>query len=236
MAQELAKFAENSPIAGQVTDMDNSNDKQVSYLSVYHQVSQQVNKYSDKYERDIVDYCTEWETVISKRVDAEVAAVKKLRESYNHYQVKVEGMRKKFNGQESKGKTVKDDMKEKLQRNETKLEEASSDYEAAAAPLCCLMEEVVEQVWKDLAPVLQSTMSWEADRSHKEAKLFQQLRSLEVDADAGNKAKSSSSSSSKSSSSPPKKKSASGSSSSKKIAQFNPEQLKSVQTEGGAAE
>ena len=225
MAQELAQFAVNSPIAGQVSDTEPNNSNHVSYLSIYQQVSHQVDKYCDKYERDVLDYCVEWEAVVTKRVDAEVIDVKKLRDQYNHYQSKVETLRKKVNGQESKGKSVKDDLVDKLQRNETKLEEASNEYEAAAAPLCSLLEEVVEQAWKDMVPVLQSAMLWEADRSHKEAKLFQQVRGLELGTEPGSKKKSGSSSSSNSSkphASPTKKRNSNGVSS-KKIAQFNPE-------------
>ena len=174
MAEELAYFAQNSPVHSQVSDREQSQ----SYLSIYNQVSHQVHKFSDKFERDVLEYCVEWEHVVTTRVDRELAEITTLRESYNHYQAKVDGLRRNVNKQESKGKTIKDDQVEKLKRNEDKLDEASAEYEAAATSLCCLIEEVVDAAWKDLVPLLQTVMTWEADRSHKEAKLFQQLRGL----------------------------------------------------------
>jgi len=176
MAEELAYFALKSPVHSQVSDREQSQ----SYLAIYNQVSHQVHKFSDKFERDVLEYCVEWEHVVTTRVDRELAKITTLRENYNHYQAKVDGLRRNVNKQESKGKTIKDDQVEKLKRNEDKLDEASAEYEAAATPLCCLIEEVVHAAWKDLVPLLQTVMTWEADRSHKEAKLFQQLRGLEL--------------------------------------------------------
>lgn len=119
-----------------------------------------------------MEYCEEWETVISTRVDQETDAVKKLRSSYNHYQSKVDALRKKVNAQEAKGQPVNETITEKLQRNEEKLDEASNAFESAAAPLCALIEEVVDQAWKDVFPMVQSAMQWELQRSRSEAETF----------------------------------------------------------------
>lgn len=242
LAQELSHFAENSPIANQVSDTEHTHStsnggSSPSYLSVYHQVSHQVSKFNDKYEQNVLEYCVEWEAVATRKVDAAQAEIRELRDNYNHYQGKVDNLRKKVNGQESKGKAVNEEMMDKLQRNESKLDEASTKFEAAALPLCCLLEEIVERAWKDLVPLLQSVVIWEADRSHKEAKLFQQLRGLEFVEKQNNSTSSSSGSrkekkqskslSSNSSHSSPNKKRHS----SKKYARPpNPEQLPSPET------
>jgi len=218
MAQELSQFAEGSPEAHQISDLE----EQDSFLSVYQQVSSHVHKkFSDKFERDVLDYCVEWELVVTTRVDAELATVKVMRDNYNHYQAKVDGLRRKVNGQESKGKSVKEDLAEKLKRNEDKLDEASGEFEAAATPLCCLIEEVVDCAWKDLVPLLQNLVLWEADRSHKEAKLFQQLRNLKFLGENGSG--SSKKAKAPTRSSPHKKRSPD-----KKVGQFKPDQLNAM--------
>lgn len=168
----MASFAENSPIESHIGSLDHAQ----SFLSVYQNASNQVGRSSQKYQQEVIDYCVEWEAVVTTRIDRELAATTKLRETYNHYQGKVDGMRKKVNAQEAKGKGVNESIAEKLQRNDQKLDEASSDFEAAAGPLCLLLEEVVHQGWKDLYPLIEATMKWEADRSQKEARAFQLLQ------------------------------------------------------------
>jgi hypothetical protein len=172
MTKEMSTFAEASPIESHIGSLDEA----LSFLSIYQNASNQVARSSQKYQQEVIDYCIEWEAVVTTRIDKEMADVKKLRETYNHYQGKVDGIRKKVNVQEAKGKSVNDGVADKLKRNEQKLDEASSEFEAAAGPLCFLLEEVVYQGWKDLYPLVQATMKWEADRSQNEARVFQQLQ------------------------------------------------------------
>lgn len=172
MAKEMSFFAEMSPINSHISSMDEPQ----SFLSVYQDASDQVSRTNEKYQQEIIDYCIEWEAVVTTRIDKEMADVKKLRETYNRYDGKVDGLRKKVNAQEDKGKSVTDGATDKLKRNDQKLHEASSEFEGAAGPLCFLLEEVVHQGWKDLFPLVQATMKWEVDRSHKEARIFLQLQ------------------------------------------------------------
>lgn len=139
---------------------------------MYKRVSEDTKSSGEKFQSGILDYCDEWETVICTRVDTQTEEVKKLRTTYNKYLSKVDGLRKKVQAQEAKGQEAPESVTEKLQRNEEKLDEASAAFEGAAAPLCALIEEVVESGWKDVFPMIQATMRWELQRSQTEAEAF----------------------------------------------------------------
>jgi hypothetical protein len=173
---------------------------------------------SQKYQQEVLGYCVEWEAVVSTRIDKEMAATTGFRETYNHYQGKVDAMRKKVNVQEAKGKDINESVAEKLARNEQKLDEASAEYETAAGPLCVLLEEVVHQGWKDLFPMVLTTMQWEADRSQREARTFQLLQPGALQASFEKVAGTVKSSSAAKTCSSKKKKPVSGHGSTKKLA------------------
>jgi hypothetical protein len=168
MAREMSTFAEGTPIESFVGNIDENS----SFLSVYCNASNQSDRFNLKYTNDIIEYCIEWESVISSRVDKDSHITMKLRESYNHYLNKVDALRKKVNGQETKGKSVNDSLAEKLQRNVEKLDEACNAFESAARKLCVLIEEVVHFGWKDLYPLIQASMKFEMNRSQNEARTF----------------------------------------------------------------
>jgi hypothetical protein len=172
MAREMSDFAKGSPIENLVGSIDKNN----SFLSVYCNASNQADQSSQKYKNDILEYCVEWECVITSRIDKDVDTTKKLRESYNHYLNKVDVLRKKVNGQEIKGKSVNDSLAEKLQRNVEKLDEACSAFESAARKLCVLIEEVVHYGWKDLYPLILAIMNFEIHRSQNEARTFHEFQ------------------------------------------------------------
>ena len=172
MAKEIASFADGTPMKDKVNKVED----QLSFISVFHNTSNVSAKNSFKYKNEVLAYCIEWETVISTRVDKDVLDVKKLREMFNHYQDKVDALRKKVNVQEIKGKSVNATISEKLQRNEEKLDEASGLYESFARPLCVLIEEVVQYGYKDLYPFIVAIMKFEMERSQNESRalhLFQ---------------------------------------------------------------
>ena len=172
MIEEMCTYAEGSPIEAQIKNLDIP-----SFLSAYTDASAQSGRYMNEYQSEIIDYIVEWENVVSSRVDKEMKDVNELRKTYNHYQVKVDGLRKKVNSAQAKGKSVNDATAEKLKRNEDKLDEASDEFEEAAAPLCYLFEEVVHNAYKDLYPLVLTMMEWESERSYTESTVFGKFRS-----------------------------------------------------------
>jgi hypothetical protein len=166
MAKEIASFADGTPMKDKINKIDD----QLSFISVFHNTSNVSAKNSFKYKNEVLAYCIEWETVVSTRVDKDVLDIKKLRDMFNHYQDKVDALRKKVNGQETKGKSINAALLEKLQRNEEKLDEASGLYESSARPLCVLIEEVVQYGYKDLYPFIVAIMKFEMERSQTESR------------------------------------------------------------------
>jgi hypothetical protein len=177
MAREIASFAEGSPLESHIGNLDDTR----SFLSVFYNTSNVTAKYSIKYRHDIIDYCVEWEVIVSTRVDKEADDTKKLREMFNHYHDKVDALRKKVNVQEIKGKSANNSLVEKLQRNEEKLDEASELYESSALPLCVLIEEVVQYGYKDLYPLILATMKFEMEHSQHEARTFHLFQNEEFE-------------------------------------------------------
>jgi uncharacterized protein YlxW (UPF0749 family) len=66
---------------------------------------------------------TEWETVVTTRVDSEWKHVRKLAADRSHYEKKVEALRQKANEILTKGKSTPNGMQEKIDRNEKKLQQ-----------------------------------------------------------------------------------------------------------------
>ena len=109
---------------------------------------------NDEYQQCVLGYALEWEQVVTSKVDLELKQVKKLQQSRLHYEKKVEGLRKKVNTLDNKGKDLSPDLMEKLARNEQKLKDAWEVHEIRASRLCFLIEEVVQYGWKDLYPLV----------------------------------------------------------------------------------
>ena len=114
---------------------------------------------------------------MTTRIDYEWKQSKKLAADRGHYENKVEALRKKTNELESKGKVTPSATAEKLKRNEEKLKEAFELYELAAGKLCVLIAEATTGGWRDLYPLVQNVMDWEANRVGHEGEIYAKLLS-----------------------------------------------------------
>ena len=127
---------------------------------------------AQEYQKNVLDYVTGWEKAVTATIDSEIAEVKKLQQSRQHYEKKVEGLRKRVLNLDSKGKELKTELVEKMDRNEIKLREAWKVHEERASKLCMLIEEATNQGWKDLMPLVGNIMKWEYNRSVKERNVY----------------------------------------------------------------
>lgn len=127
---------------------------------------------NQEYRQAILEYAFEWERVVTSKVDAELKQVKKLQQSRLHYEKKVEGLRRKVNALDSKGKELSLELIEKLKRNEEKLRDAWEVHEVRSSCLCALIEEVVQYGWKDLYPLVANLMKFEFNRSGGELAMY----------------------------------------------------------------
>lgn len=110
--------------------------------------------YSNLYVKDIVDYVHEWELAVKTRVEATQKQVEESKQSFFHYEKKLQALAKAHDATVAKGKTPHDNDVEKLKRNEEKLSLSKNSYESQATRLCDMIEAIVEEGWKDLLPLL----------------------------------------------------------------------------------
>lgn len=93
------------------------------------------------------------------------------------FEISVDGLRRKVNGLESKGKEIPQPQVERLSRNEQKLKNAWETHEQRAGKLCVLIEQVTEQGWKDLYPLIKNAIKWEVNRLGRENVTYGRLPS-----------------------------------------------------------
>jgi hypothetical protein len=181
MVKQFSLMAKGSPIDEKI----GSTESQDSFATVDHAIETRVQSDMQKFQRNIIDYALEWEDIVTTRVDSDLKDTTKLNERLNHYQNKVEGIRKKVNAKESKlvsrGKdpsATPTKLNQKLERNEAKLNHAWKAHEASASKLCNLMEEATQRGWKDLFPLVKAAIDWQAETASGEYDIFARLPSV----------------------------------------------------------
>jgi len=123
----------------------------------------------------VIDFVTEWEAIITDKVESEMHEVNYLHKRLNHYQDKVHALRSKMDSIEEsaapdpvpkhpigKGVMSSEKLADKLSRNETKFDKAWKAHEARATKLCDLLEEVTKRGWKLLHHLVRLVMKFEA--------------------------------------------------------------------------
>jgi small-conductance mechanosensitive channel len=141
-----------------------SSTRGASLASAHQAATQNANIGAQKYQEKIIDYAIEWEQAVTERVDDGLKKTNVLYQKLNHYQNKIDSLRKKVNAVENKGKESPAKLNQKLARNEAKVKQAWELHEASASTLCNLLEEVTKGGWKDLHPLVMATLQWEVDR------------------------------------------------------------------------
>lgn len=133
---------------------------------------------SSNYQDTIIDYVTEWEAIVSKKVDSEVKYTQKLHKNLKHYEAKLEKLRKQVSSKEEKGGKAPPQMTEKLERNEIKLKDTWKEYEETATKTCHLLEEATKMGWKDLHPLIKAMIAFEYKRDTDEHALWGSLGNI----------------------------------------------------------
>ena len=161
MAKKIATLSASTPIHGPVGDTVTED----SFVSTVQAASKLTLDMDPVYQVKIVDYCREWERVVTSRVDAGIKETKKLQKELMHYLKKLERLRRIVNRKEESGKSVSTKLKEKLARNEMKLQSAWKSHERSASMLCNLLEQVTRRGWKDFAPLVLNFIQFEVDHA-----------------------------------------------------------------------
>lgn len=121
------------------------------------------------YESRIVGYIDEWDAVVTSQLDDEVAQVRALQQKRDHYVQKVDKLRRRINKIEARGaREAPDVLREKLDRNESKLEKAHEAYEDLANDMVVVLDESIRRGWVDLFPLLKNAIKFEVNRIGRE--------------------------------------------------------------------
>ena len=130
-------------------------------------------KHSNIYQEMIIEYAVEWKSVLARMTDSEMSHAHQLHKTVQHYEEKVNKLRKQVSEKENKnGQSAPLTQKEKLERNEEKLAKAWEEYDAAATRTANLLEEATKMGWKDLHPLVQAMIVFEQERDRDEHDLW----------------------------------------------------------------
>lgn len=143
-------------------------DKAPSLVSINQIASVKERTGEEQYQKEILSYVQEWETAAVSKVDKSMALHKRLEQDVVHYENKVAVLRHKAEKAESKGKLLSSKQVAKLNRNEMKLNDACQIFEQEAGATCILIEEIIENGWIDLMPLVENTIKWEIGRLEKD--------------------------------------------------------------------
>ena len=156
----------------------NSNNNNTSYVGVHEAMAERSKGYCQKYEEFIINYAIEWERVLAERVAEDIKKVDNHKRDLDHYSRKVDSLRAQADKTMAKGKVVKADDIDKLQRNEYKLRVAEKDFEESSTNLLMLIDEVVARGWKDLMPLMMKVAQFDATLASDEGSTFAALNDV----------------------------------------------------------
>lgn len=140
-------------------------------------VAIQAEERVEEFEKTILAYFSKYRETLMTRADADIKKTDQLRRDADHYLSKVEGLRATNKKAEERGKPVTKSMKDKLKRNQHKMEEATIVYNNAALDLFLLLEEVVIRSWRDIEPLLADVVQWDIDTHEDDALVVGHLKS-----------------------------------------------------------
>jgi len=175
VASQITSLTQGTPMYSCGGDFENHSH---SYSAIHNALSKKTEEFADKYNQFIVQYVLEWERVVTTRVNAGLKTTASLRLDLDHYQRKVEDLHLQVNRLLSKGKMVDEKTKDKLKRNGEKLTKSKQIHDKASRDMCMLLEETVDQGWKDLHPLLVKMAQFDMTVANDEAKGLSEMDSV----------------------------------------------------------
>jgi len=150
-----------------------ASDMETTLHSLQSKIKLGVQKHAKIYEKSIIDYATEWKSTLTRKMEGELSNVHQLHQTVQHYEVKVEKLRKHISEKDKKSdKSASPGQKEKLERNEEKLAKAWEEYDAAATRAANLLEEATKMGWNDFHPLARAMIAFEHERGKDEKDIW----------------------------------------------------------------
>ena len=148
-------------------------------VTLEERFSKASQKHANSYQEMVIDYAVEWESIIRSMTETEVGQSRKLHKDVQHYEDKVDKLRKAAQNKENQGKVSSSSQTAKLTRNETKLAKAWQDYDAAATRTANLLEQATRVGYRDLHPLVQAMITFELERDRDERNTWQYVGKIQ---------------------------------------------------------
>ena len=142
-----------------------------SYFDVHKNAYKETNSKLEEH-KDLVAYVSDWQHIVSTRVQSKYNEYSKNRKELNHYAKKVDSLLAEEERLKERGRPMKPKQEEKLGRNKDKLSGAREIHDSSGESLSMLMDEVTLNAWKDAFPLLKRSSLFEmkfAEINHRHA-------------------------------------------------------------------
>lgn len=140
------------------------NKQPVTYCSMQRQMSSLNSEYALQVEEYCIEYVNEWEIVVSTRIKSGLTKAEELKKDWQHYERKVTQLNEAEAKLSDRGKSPDEKQKDKLTRNESKLDVAKQEYDKFATSLCHTIDSALDCVWQDMTPLMYRLVNMEFDR------------------------------------------------------------------------
>ncbi|KAL3941570.1 MAG: hypothetical protein SGBAC_004098 [Bacillariaceae sp.] len=123
---------------------------------------------TEKYQREILRHAQDWQEACNEDVARKVKEYQELERRYFHCNTNTARLRKRANNADSWNlEFVLQKIQPRLEKSEAELAVLVQEHKEKANEVCFLLDEVTAHGWKDLYPMVESTMEWEVDRFHQ---------------------------------------------------------------------
>lgn len=138
--------------------------KEHSYCSSQRQLAALNNQYAHHVDEYLINYVNEWEIIVTTRVEQNTQKAEELKKSWLHYDKKFKALSGNEAKLTDKGKQLDPKAKDKLVRNEEKLDMARQEFEKQATTTCHIIDAAVDAAWMDVTPIVYRLANMEIDR------------------------------------------------------------------------
>ena len=149
-----------------------------SYASVNSTLIEASRSSEDIFEEKVIDYAVEWKKLVSLAFMSEHGEVIAAKKDFEHYKKKVETLRSNLASSRAHHKEITPLSSEKFDRNEEKLEDAEKSYKKHKRHLIYLVDELIENAWKDLYPLLMRIFQFHVNDAQDRAIILSELHDV----------------------------------------------------------
>ena len=154
----LADLADDTPLKGVVGTAANHGET-TTVLNPQHVGVEPDRTLVDKYQREILRHAKDWQDAVSKQVETKLQEFQDLEKRYFAQNTRTARLRKHAqNADEWNLEFVTQKIQPHLDQAEQELAALVQEHKEKANETCFLLDQVTAHGWKDLYPLVESTM------------------------------------------------------------------------------